>query len=226
VGPTTGLAEGSVPQVAGRAAAASRAAASMGCGRGGLQWATARCHEGIPVVVRIGVVVDGNCRPVVLDRQTAAQRVRRLPPRTGPGHDRAGRSRQEAAKVPAVWVHGPVRASLPAARDQNLLGPSSRVLSARRRRGRSLHISSLSDDADIGHFQVSTTPDQLLRIRGPGCAVTAQQTLSVRRDGQGRAVEVRRWPGNRRMTTAAVRPIEHGITGRRRPRHAAQGRVC
>jgi len=28
------------------------------------------------------------------------------------------------------------------------------------------------------------------------------------------------------MTTAAVRPIEHGITGRRRPRHAAQGRVC
>jgi len=85
---------------------------------------------------------------------------------------------------------------------------------------------SLSDDADIGHFQVSITPDQLLRMRGPGCAVTAQQTLSVSRDGRGRAVEVRRWPGNRRMTTAAVRLIEQGVAERPRPRHAAQGRVC
>ena len=213
----------------------------MGCGRGGLQWATAPCREGIPVVVRIGVVdataagrsCSQNCRPRTgvawIDKRRAHRGVRRLPPRvTGPGLERIGRDEvdRRPRRCRRFGVHGPVRASLPAARDQNLLGPSSRVLSARRRRGRSLHISSLSDDADIGHFQVSTTPDQLLRIRGPGCAVTAQQTLSVRRDGQGRAVEVRRWPGNRRMTTAAVRPIEHGITGRRRPRHAAQGRVC
>jgi len=211
MGPTTGVAEGSVPQVAGHAAAASRAAASMRCRRGGLRWATAPCRGGTPVVVRIGVVVDGNCRPVVPARQTAAAvalrvgrrggrvggsgpaaaigrtaapRARRLPPQTGPGHDRVGRSRQEAAKVPAVWVQGPVRASLSAARNQNLLGPSSRVLSARRRRGRSLHIS-------FAVRRRGYRPLSSINHTGPAPSHTG---TGVRRDGPANVVRPSRWP--------------------------------
>jgi hypothetical protein len=158
----------SVPPDAWNAAAARRVAAPTHCRPGGWRSASARCRAAIPVVVRVGAA-DGSCRPVVPGRGTAAEarrvghsadraqdqgpvaRVRHpagssgrrpsVPPQTASGPALARRSRQEAGRAPEAWREQPVRASVPAARSRSLPGLSTRVLSAKRRRGRSQQIS-------------------------------------------------------------------------------------
>lgn len=141
----------SVPQVAGDVAAASRPADSRHRRRGGWRWAAALCRGAIPAAVRIGPAADGNCHPGGPDRGRAAevhQVDRRAARYSAPARRRqaalevrARRIRPAAARAQEASAEPAVRASLSAARSQFPRGPSSRVLSAMRRRGRSLHVS-------------------------------------------------------------------------------------
>jgi hypothetical protein len=147
------------------AADAGRVAYSTRCHPGGLRSASAQCRAAIPVGGRVGPA-DANCRPAVPGQGTVAEvrragrpagparglgpgatircppvsRARRpsIPPQTASARDLGGRSRQVAARALEAWRERPVLASAPVARIRLLPGRSNRVLSAMRRRGRSL----------------------------------------------------------------------------------------
>ena len=243
----------SVPPDARSASAASQVAGSTDRPRSGWRWATALCRGAIPVAVCIEAAADGNCHRVVPARGTAAEarrvdhhagrprdpgpappidwtavpRARRLPPGTGSGHDLARRSRQAGARAPQAWGEGPVRAPVSAARTRFPRSPSSRVLSAMRRRGRSLHNLLRCQTTRMS----ATLKYQLHRVCSIaygdwGCAASVQLTLFMGCDRRRRPGDTRRYFGNRRVTAAARRRVELTVGGRRPALGAARDGVC
>ena len=204
------------------AVAASRAAEAARRRRVGWWRAAVRCRVVIPAAARIAEV-DGS-RPLgALDPGMVAEAARvaryagwvrgsgvavtigrtagprgRLLLRVGSQRVRAAHSRPGGATASAAWGQGPDQASVWAARSPILPDLSNQVLSAMRRRGRSLQSPSLSDDAYVGHPQVSTTAGLHLGIRRPGCAAPGQQTPLAPLDARPEASSATRPAGERR----------------------------